>query len=108
MTENLKMATHLLANNGFGQNVVGSTNVGALPLLSKIGKVRYSLFLDQFVVQKSFQYFPSQYNVFNFLFPKLGSAGEREERLAELTQKFSEMMEGKVSHFDDGRWMDCR
>ena len=41
MTENLRMATNLLANDGFGQNVVGSTNVGALPLLSKIGKVRY-------------------------------------------------------------------
>ena len=36
-TENLKM----LAASDFGQNVVGSTNVGALPLLSKIGKVRH-------------------------------------------------------------------
>ena len=44
-----------------------------------------------------FSVFSSEYNVFNFPFPKLGSAGEREERLAELTQKFSEMMDGKVS-----------
>ena len=27
----------------------------------------------------------------------MGSVGEREERLAELTKKFEEMMEGKVS-----------
>ena len=34
----------------------------------------------------------------NFL-SKLGSAAEREERLVELTQKFSEMMEEKVNIF---------
>ena len=36
------MTTSELLSNGMslGQNVVGSTNVGALPLLSKIGKVR--------------------------------------------------------------------
>ena len=42
-TENLKM----LAAGDFGQNVVGSTNVGALPLLSKIGKVT-TLFVKTF------------------------------------------------------------
>ena len=38
----IKMTTSELLSNGMslGQNVVGSTNVGALPLLSKIGKVR--------------------------------------------------------------------
>ena len=46
-TENLKMGTDLLAAIDFGQNVVGSTNVGALPLLSKIGKVR-NFFLTNF------------------------------------------------------------
>ena len=38
----IKMTTSKLLSHGMslGQNVVGSTNVGALPLLSKIGKVR--------------------------------------------------------------------
>ena len=39
----IKMTTSELLSHGMsllGQNVVGSTNVGALPLLSKIGKVR--------------------------------------------------------------------
>ena len=38
----IKMTTSELLSHGMslGQNVVGSTNVGALPLLSKIGKVK--------------------------------------------------------------------
>ena len=42
----IKMTTSELLSHGMslGQNVVGSTNVGALPLLSKIGKVRVLFF----------------------------------------------------------------
>ena len=41
----IKMTTSELLSNGMSldQNVVGSTNVGALPLLSKIGKVLFAI-----------------------------------------------------------------
>ena len=32
----------------------------------------------------------------DFHFSKIGSPGEREERLVELTRRFTDMMEGKV------------
>ena len=91
------MATHLLANNGFGQNIVGSTNVGALPLLSKIGKVGHFLLTKNKIT--SFFFNPVVTTSLNLFSTKMGSVGEREERLAELTKKFEEMMEGKVSFF---------
>ena len=34
--------------------------------------------------------------IIDFHFSKIGSNGEREERLVELTRRFTDMMEGKV------------
>ena len=91
------MAAHFLSDDSFGQNVVGSTNVGALPLLSKIGKVRYFFLL---ICWTAFSFLnPVDATSLNLFSTKMGSVGEREERLAELTKKFEEMMEGKVSFF---------
>ena len=53
------MPTDLLTGGDFVQNVVGSTNVGALPLISKLGKVRNS---------KSFLMLIFEANTFKILF----------------------------------------
>ena len=36
------------------------------------------------------------FTIIDFHFSKIGSPGEREERLVELTRRFTDMMEGKV------------
>ena len=99
------MTTSELLSHGvsLGQNVVGSTNVGALPLLSKIGKVRVLClqFLPLQIVL-SLQYLLStcsNYSLFalftcsNYLFSKLGLSEGKEEQLVELTRKFTKLME---------------
>ena len=56
------MTTSELLSNGMSldQNVVGSTNVGALPLLSKIGKVLFAISILPLQIDLSLQFLPLQ------------------------------------------------
>ena len=58
----IKMTTSELLSNGMSldQNVVGSTNVGALPLLSKIGKVLFAISILPLQIDLSLQFLPLQ------------------------------------------------
>ena len=114
----IKMTTSELLSHGMsllGQNVVGSTNVGALPLLSKIGKVRVLClqFLHVQIVLEvcNVYYIPLQIilclhclpvqiilclhclPVQIIFFSKLGLSEGKEEQLVELTRKFTKLME---------------
>ena len=48
------------------------------------------------LVKKDFCHARFSFTIIDFHFSKIGSPGEREERLVELTRRFTDMMEGKV------------